>query len=194
MTFAPAIQHLDETLFRFINTNLGNSFFDFVLIPARDENFWLPFYVLLAAFFVWKFRWRSVFIIGMFLLNVTASDQISSAVIKPAVNRVRPCNDSAFRQEVILRIEHCGAGKSFTSSHAANTFAFAMLMHFLFGKKSRWVTPLTFSWATTVSFAQVYVGVHYPIDIAAGALLGISIATLVYLGFQKLLPRVFSKI
>jgi undecaprenyl-diphosphatase len=39
------------------------------------------------------------------------------------------------------------------------------------GHTSKWWT-LVFVWAFLISYAQVYVGVHYPTDVTAGALLG----------------------
>jgi undecaprenyl-diphosphatase len=77
-----------------------------------------------------------------------------------------------------LLLEHCSGGFSFTSSHATNHFGFAMFVFLttkdVFGKWGRWL----FVWAATISYGQVYVGVHYPVDILFGALLGICIGTL----------------
>ncbi|MBC8045482.1 MAG: phosphatase PAP2 family protein [Fimbriimonadaceae bacterium] len=137
MTLAPAIQNFDEQLFYFINTTLGNNFFDVVLIPIRDKNFWLPMYIIIAGIIIWKCKWKSVAFILLLILNFAATDQVSSALIKPAAKRVRPCNDEAVKDAVILRIENCGVGKSFPSTHATNTFAFAMMLSLLFRKKNK---------------------------------------------------------
>jgi len=91
---------------------------------------------------------------------------------------------------VHLRIEKCGAGKSFTSSHATNTFAFAVMCCLLFRRKHGWVAPIALFWASLVSYAQIYVGVHYPLDILGGALLGSLISLILYkIASRFVLPR-----
>lgn len=178
--FPEGLQHIDQQLFLLFNDKLANSFFDFVLPPIRDKMFWIPMYVLIAILLVYKFKWKGLAMVLFILANFAASDQISSAVIKPAVGRLRPCNDPAFSNQVHLRIDACGAGKSFTSSHATNTFGFAVICILLFRRRYRRVTPVALLWAASVSYAQVYVGVHYPFDILGGALLGTLIAIILF--------------
>jgi membrane-associated phospholipid phosphatase len=87
--------------------------------------------------------------------------------------RLRPCQDPFFSQYIRLRVG-CPGNPSFTSSHAANHFAVASYTYFAgkqyFTKHLAWF----FAWAGLVSFAQVYVGVHYPLDILGGALVGLA--------------------
>ena len=191
MIFPEALQHLDEQLFFCINKQWSNHLFDLIMPPVRDKFFWIPFYFLIAVLIVWKFKTKGIFLLLLLGLNFAISDQLSSAVIKPFVARDRPCNNPSIQNEVVLRADACGAGKSFTSSHAANTFAFAMLLTLLFRKRNKWLGPVIFFWAALVSFAQIYVGVHYPFDIFGGAVLGILISLLIYFLSKKLL---FSRI
>jgi undecaprenyl-diphosphatase len=74
---------------------------------------------------------------------------------------------------------------SFTSSHAANHFAMATYLYStLKEKQGKW--PLVFFfWAFIISYAQVYVGVHYPIDVTCGALIGILIGYLSGKSFNR---------
>ena len=178
--FPEALQHIDEQIFLLINREWANAVFDTILPPIRDKMFWVPMYVVLAGIILYAYRLRGVWMVLLLLANFGASDQLSSAVIKPAVGRVRPCNDPAFQDSVTLRIDACGGGKSFTSSHATNTFAFAVMCILLFRRRSRWVTPAALLWAFSISYAQVYVGVHYPLDILGGALLGTLISVILF--------------
>ena len=108
------------------------------------------------------------------LLNFGISDSVSSNLVKNSVQRLRPCNDIELREQMVQRVR-CSGGYSFTSSHATNHFAMAVLLIILFYRRWKHVLWLALLWAISISFAQVYVGVHYPGDILAGALLGILI-------------------
>lgn len=164
------ILQLDAELFYFINTTLSNSFFDTILPWIRNKYFWAPLYAFVAVFLAINFPQNSWKIILLVIVVIFVSDQLSSTIIKPLVHRLRPCKD-------LLNIEHlrllisCGSGFSFPSSHAANHFAFAMFFFKLFPNK--WVLFLGMFWAAIISFAQVYVGVHYPLDVLGGMALGL---------------------
>lgn len=99
------------------------------------------------------------------------SDQLSSHVIKPLVGRLRPCH---VLSDVRLLVP-CGSGLSFPSSHAVNNFAAATLFAYYY--KRWWWTFFTF--ASTVAYSRVYVGVHYPFDVAGGAVIGALCAIIV---------------
>jgi undecaprenyl-diphosphatase len=61
---------------------------------------------------------------------------------------------------------------SFPSGHAATSFAAATILSLAVPR----LTPLWVLLAAAIAFSRVYVGVHYPLDIVGGAILGISIA------------------
>jgi undecaprenyl-diphosphatase len=64
---------------------------------------------------------------------------------------------------------------SFTSSHAASHYALALSMSLSLFRRKKIMEIILFTWAATIGYAQIYVGVHYPFDIICGALLGIGI-------------------
>lgn len=184
------LQNIDEQFFILINRIWANKFFDLIMPPVRDRKFWIILYIVIALIILWKFKLKGLIIIALLALNFGISDQLSSSVIKPAAGRIRPCNNENFKQQVILRIEDCGVGKSFTSSHATNTFAFAVLLGLLFRKRLKYLFPVVIFWAALVSYAQIYVGVHYPLDIICGALVGTIISLIIYnLAKKFLFPK-----
>jgi undecaprenyl-diphosphatase len=107
----------------------------------------------------------------LFLVTVALTDMIGTNLFKHQFMRLRPCGDISFVSHVRLLVNHCG-GYSFVSNHAANHFGMAAFFYFTMRPViGRWAM-IAFAWAALIAFAQVYVGLHYPADVLAGALLG----------------------
>lgn len=174
-----ALIHIDHQLFFYINNTLHTELGDTIMPLMRNKLFWTPLYVALAGLLLYRYKMQGLWIILLTVLVVILCDQVSSSVIKPLVGRLRPCNDPSLAQQVKLLV-HCGAGKSFTSSHATNHFGVAVFLGTMLWKPFKWMLPLLLLWAATVSIAQVYVGVHFPLDVTGGALLGTTIGLIVY--------------
>ena len=165
------LNQLDQNLFFFVNHNLSNSFFDWLMPLLRNKYFWTPLYLFMAVFFVRNFGKKGWLILIFMGLTFGFTDYFSSSILKPAFERLRPCNDSVIKAEV-NRLIPCGTGFSLPSSHAANHFALAIFLTTIFYDKWKFILPLAILWAFSISFAQVYVGVHYPFDVTAGAIIG----------------------
>jgi len=180
--------HIDQEIFLAINRGLQNPVFDLIMPIARNKWTWVPVYLFLAVFFYVKYKKGGLIMILAAVILAVACDQISSSLIKPLFERLRPCNDPGFADQVRTLIT-CGSGYSFTSSHATNHFGLSVLLSLMFYKKAAWILPLMLFWAILVSFAQIYVGVHYPFDTIGGAILGSIIALLVWLGYKKIIDN-----
>ena len=167
----------DKDMYVWINSGLTNSVFDSIMPFIRNEFFWPPVYLFLLLFATLNFRVRGWWWAILFLCTFALTDMISSRLVKETVERLRPCNDPSMQGYVRLLID-CGSGYSFTSSHAANHFGIATFF-FLTMKdvipKWAWVG---FAWAFCVIYAQVYVGIHYPLDVIGGAIIGIIIGSI----------------
>lgn len=107
--------------------------------------------------------------------TIVFSDQLNSSLLKFIIERPRPCGTLT---DVHLLVS-CGSGYSFPSSHAVNNFAGALLLSYFL---PRW-TWAFFLFASTVAFSRMYVGVHYPADVVAGAVIGLLCATTIILLF-----------
>jgi len=177
--FEQLIQY-DFLIFEFVNNNLQNPVFDFVLTTIRNQYIWGPLYVFIISFLLWNFGKKGFFAVLLIFLTVGISDLTSSRLIKNTVKRDRPCNDIIMKEKTRLLVR-CGRGYSFTSSHATNHFALALIIGLLAYRRNRVILGALIVWAALISFAQVYVGVHYPFDVLAGSLTGIAIGLL--LGF-----------
>ncbi|MBN1415528.1 MAG: phosphatase PAP2 family protein [Bacteroidales bacterium] len=162
------LEAVDTRLFSFLN-GIHSPFFDTIMWFVSGIPQWIPLYVLILGWIIYRFRWKSLLIVVAVALLITLSDQIS-VQIKFAVDRLRPCNEPDFRSWVHIVNGHCGGRFGFVSSHAANSFAMAVFTSKLL--KNRYYTLFILLWASLVSYSRIYLGVHYPGDIVCGALLG----------------------
>ena len=165
------IENIDQELFFFINNNLHFGFFNDLMPYWRSMWFWLPLYVFLVGFIVLNFKKNALVFILILISTVAISDSFSSQIIKKNVQRIRPCNVESLKGKVKLLV-HCGSGYSFTSSHATNHFTVANFLIFTIFQRKKWVKWSLIFWAFSIAFGQVYVGVHYPLDVVGGGILG----------------------
>jgi undecaprenyl-diphosphatase len=171
---------LDQTLFIFINSSLANPITDFLMpIITRDLYLKTVYGIGLIIILIKgdkKLRWSVLFS----LLVLLISDQISSSLLKPLFERVRPCH----AMDVHL-LTWCGSGFSLPSSHAANLFGQAFFFKDTLSKSARYLIPFSI----IVALSRVFVGVHYPFDILVGAALG----TLVGFGMASVFRIIVDK-
>jgi len=108
---------------------------------------------------------------GVLLLTVVAVALAdwSATALKALVDRPRPFLRYAEPKVLVPRPHDA----SFPSGHAATSFAAATVLSFAFPKAA----PAFFVLAAAVAYARVYVGVHYPLDVIAGAVIGAAIGS-----------------
>jgi len=179
---------LDRRLFHFINHDLTNPFFDWLCPIVRNPVVWAPLYLFILVFSIYRYKKIGVYIILGLLLSFGLADRGSAGLIKPMVQRLRPCHEPAIANTIIVRVP-CGSGYSFPSAHASNHFAIACFLSLVFYSRWRKIWWVAIPWAFVISFSQVYVGVHYPFDVTFGALYGLLVGYIVYLLFKKLQPQ-----
>lgn len=179
-----SLLNVDLEVFKIIN-GLDLGILENVLVIFRNKLTWVPLYLGLIGWMIYLWK-RNAWVPVLFsVLVVTCSDFTSSKMIKESVERPRPCHTL---EQIDLRVS-CGSGYSFTSSHATSHMALAVFWFQLFtswGRHRWWLI----AWAFVIGFAQIYVGVHYPLDVLSGFIVGGVIGWLVY----KLYQRVFQKI
>lgn len=179
--------NLDQIVFKWINGSMSNTFFDLIMPWMREGLFWLPLYTFVLAVFFIQWRKKGWLILLYLLLTASICDFTSSSIIKPGVERLRPCQEEML--DVNERVA-CGVGYSFPSSHASNHMGMGLFFFFLFKNVFQKGRYLFILWAIIISFAQIYVGVHYPLDILGGWILGGIVAFLMF-RFLKYYFRLF---
>ena len=168
---------LDSKLFLFLNS-LHSPFWDTFMWAVSDKEFWYPFYGILILAMVWRYKWNAVAILIFIALLITLADQISVKGFKEVFERLRPSHNPEIKDMIHTVKGYRGGRFGFVSSHAANTFAMAFFTSKLF--RNKYYSWFIFLWAAVVSYSRIYLGVHYPLDILGGALLGILLGYLVF--------------
>lgn len=161
----------DRMVWYYLNARWHNSLLDFIMPFLRNQWFWTPLYLFLAIFIPRRFGKHGWIWCAAFIITFGLSDQLSAHLVKPWFGRLRPCNDP-YLADLVHIIVPCGSGKSFPSSHASNHFALAVFSSMTLGHLARWLWAVGLLWAASVAYAQVYVGVHFPLDVLCGGLLG----------------------
>lgn len=171
--------NIDTWLFHFANSAISNWLFDRIMPFITNQNHWFLIYIFLPVILFWKGGKTGKIVAVLLIITVIIADQTSSSIIKPLVNRLRPCHTLV---DINLLVP-CGGGKSFPSSHAVNNFAEAVILSHFYSQY-KWIC---YTIASMVAFSRVYVGVHYPSDIIGGAFIGIIIALIVIWCYKKIL-------
>lgn len=177
---------LDGTVFSWINRDCSNPVLD-VMMPLvthlGDSSvvwLWIAGIGLIMSFQLaprFRNRPRSAMIKAAlsFCLFMAVIYVVNAGVyggLKHLVHRPRPFAGQTETVRVIsdsaLHLNHNG---SFPSGHASNAFMIAVLLAGRF-RRGRWAI---FGVASLVALSRVYLGVHYPSDVIAGACLGLVI-------------------
>jgi len=174
------LDQTDKVVFQVIN-GIGNSYLDPLMILLSQKWIWIPLYLFLIFNFVKEFEHRFwVFILAV-LAVVLFADQTTSGFMKPFFERLRPCKDDSFSHLVRI-VAGCGGKFGFASSHAANTMGIAVITYL--SVRRDW-TKWLILWASFVGLSRVYLGVHYPGDVLAGFMVGLTGAILAHLVVTK---------
>ena len=177
----------DKDLFNFFNHCCYSGPMDTFMLWVSNKWIWIPLYATLLLFIYLHFKKNILWILLAVALMVASTDLISTRVFKYNVERWRPCRPEANLDFAVRTLPDVNCSKyGFVSSHAANTFGLAVFVGLLFFNKKKWVLFSLLFWAALVSFSRIYLGVHYPLDIVGGAIVGMACAAFWLWLFKRL--------
>ncbi|NEX14649.1 MAG: phosphatase PAP2 family protein [Prosthecochloris sp.] len=183
------LQQADAWIFQLLNLNLVHPAADDLMVFLSRPELSGHMMLLAALFMMVRRGWNGVIILLLTLLAVGCADWVASGVLKPFFQRTRPC----FELEECRLLLSQTRSYSFASSHAATTAAIAGTIYIFFSRGElvdRAYTAVMVLYALLVSYSRVYVGVHYPGDVIAGAVIGIVSSGIVYTCFTWIVKNV----
>jgi len=166
----------DRDAFVYLNS-LGIEQYDFFWSTVTKYPPWIPLFVLIIALFFVKFSKREALSMMLTLLIMVFFVSTLTDLTKEVVARLRPNNDQELN--TLIRILRSPSGFSFFSGHASSSFSIITIVVLFLRHHFKWVY-LFYIWPILFAMSRVYVGVHFPIDLMVGALVGLLSAWMFY--------------
>ena len=184
------ILHIDTEILLAIN-GWHTPWADRVMWIISDKITWIPLYLLLIGLLVWRYRQPShiaikclkkvpvcVVLIIAIAAAVGLADFIASGILKDLVARPRPSRVPELEGVLHIVNGYRSGQYGFVSSHAANTMACGLLFALIWRKKIATIGLML--WVAMNCYSRMYLGVHYPLDIIGGLVVGALVAVAAY--------------
>lgn len=187
------IQNIDFQVLQWFNGS-NNVILDQLALVLTSGVTWIPLYVVL---FIVVMRNNETMmqiglVVGSAFLCILFADGFADGIIKPLAERWRPSNDPLVKYSVQVVDNLRMKDYSFCSAHAANTMSLAVFFSLLI--RSRMVTVTLVVWSLVNCWTRLYLGVHYPLDVLTGIVLGGVVGFLVYLFYHRMYRRISPEI
>ena len=150
-------------------------FLDTFMMIATNRWTWIPLYVAAFVYLIYRYGWlRAVSVLAVIGITITIADQLCGSLIRDSLQILRPSNpDNPLSAQIQLVDGYRGGRYGFPSCHAANCTALMMVLGTVI--RRRWAWLVLTAYVLLNCYSRLYLGVHYPSDILAGAALGAAI-------------------
>jgi undecaprenyl-diphosphatase len=178
------LRSIDTGLFLLLN-GMHNAFLDPIMYWLSDRLIWVPMYVMIVIFMIWRYKISGVWMVIFLVATIALCDQTASHLLKNVVQRLRPSQDPTLEGLVHLSLAGPGGLYGFASSHAANSSGLAIFLYFALDNRLKIMKYWLLIWSILVSYSRIYNGVHYPGDVLAGWIIGLTFGYVMALAYFK---------
>ena len=179
------IIQIDQNLLVYLN-NLGSTKWDSLWLFITNQFFWSPLFILIFYLTIKSYGWKTGgFLILSMIVLVAFSDQFTN-FIKNTVQRSRPNNNEEIKH--LLRVLINPQSYSFMSGHATTSTFFSVYVLLLLKDNYKYIYLILF-FPLVFSYSRLYLGVHFPIDIFVGILIGVTFANLYFILSKKIIKK-----
>jgi undecaprenyl-diphosphatase len=188
--------HIDTEILLIIN-GWHSPWADRLMWIVSEKTTWFALYGLLIGLLINRYHRSSnhavkwlrrvpvcAVMIVVIALAVGLADFIASGILKDLVARPRPSRVPELEGVLHLVNGYRSGQYGFVSSHAANTMTCALLFSLLLRNKIATVGLML--WVAINCYSRMYLGVHYPLDIIGGLLVGALVAVAAYYVVRQL--------
>ena len=165
----------DNNILQFIQNHMRSSVMDEAMIVVTSLGNLGIIWIAISAFILIRKKNKTA-VIGV-LCAMLLGTILGQEILKNIIQRPRPFLESS----VINMIIEKPVSYSFPSGHTTAAFAAAGILSKYFKKYS----VLFFTIAILIGFSRLYLYVHYPTDVIAGAILGLVCSRIVYNGLNR---------
>ena len=158
------INNFDVSILNYIKDNMHSRLMDKVMVIVTTLGNSGLIWILIAVSLLFFKKYRHIGITALLVLLINAI--LGEVILKNLFQRARPCVSFP---EVSLLISR-PLSYSFPSGHAASSFAAAGVLAKYFKKYAVGF----YAFAALIAFSRMYLYVHYPTDVIAGAILGLA--------------------
>jgi undecaprenyl-diphosphatase len=170
-----------ETLI-YLNS-LGIEEYDLFWSTVTNIYTWIPLFLFFFLLIFWKYPRKEAIYITLTVISLIVFVLVATDLTKGFFERPRPNNNTEINS--IIRVLKNPSSFSFFSGHAASSFSITTIIILFLRKKVKWCW-IFYVWPLLFALSRIYVGVHYPVDIIVGAIVGLLTA----FGFYSLYKRV----
>jgi len=172
----------DREILIYLN-NLGVQEYDWFWLLITKFSTWIPLYLAIVALLFWKNTIKQGIWMLLSYFSMLSLLYVIIYTVKNSIGRLRPNNDESIN--MLIRVIQEPSEFSFFSGHTAVSFGIAAITVLFLHRKLRWI-HFVWIYPLLFSYSRIYLGVHYPIDLIVGAIVGMFFAWIFHRTYQKL--------